>query len=50
MPSKSESQRRLMQAVLHNPEIRKKKKIPLSVAHEFVEADKRARKKKKDKD
>lgn len=48
MPSKSEKQRRLMQAVLHNPKVRKDTKIPLSVAHEFVEADKRARKKKKD--
>ena len=41
MPSHSKAQHRLMEAVLHNPEIAKKTGVPLGVARDFVEADKR---------
>lgn len=42
MPSKSQAQRRLMQAVAHNPEFAAKVDIPQSVGRDFVEADKKA--------
>jgi len=41
MPSKSEKQRRFMQAAAHNAEFAKKAHIPQSVAQEFVNADQR---------
>lgn len=41
MPSHSKAQHRLMEVVLHNPEIAKKTGVPLGVARDFVEADKR---------
>lgn len=40
MPSKSESQARLMRAVAHSPEFAKRVGIPMSVGKEFVKADK----------
>lgn len=40
MPSKSEAQHRFMAAAAHNPEFAKKAGIPVSVAQEFVAADK----------
>ena len=40
MPSKSEKQHRLMEAVSHNPEFAAKVKIPTKVGKEFVKADK----------
>lgn len=40
MPSKSEAQRRLMQAAAHNLGIAKKTGVSQKVAREFVEADK----------
>lgn len=40
MPSKSPAQKRLMQAVAHNPEFAKKVGIPTSVGKEFAKADK----------
>jgi hypothetical protein len=40
MPSKSEAQHKLMQAVAHSPEFAKKVKIPVSVGKDFVKADK----------
>jgi hypothetical protein len=43
MPSKSESQRRLMAAAAHNPQFAKKVGIPQSVAREFNRADTRVR-------
>lgn len=39
MPSKSDAQARLMAAAAHDPEIRKRKGIPLGVARDFVAAD-----------
>lgn len=39
MPSKSESQRRLMAAASHNPKFAKKTGVPVSVAKEFNQAD-----------
>lgn len=42
MPSKSERQHRLMQAVAHSPEFAAKVDIPQSVGKEFESADKRA--------
>lgn len=42
MPSKSEAQHRLMQAAAHNPEFAEKVGVPVDVAKEFVEADKKA--------
>lgn len=41
MPSKSPAQRRTMAAAAHNPEFAKKVGIPVSVAKEFNNADKR---------
>lgn len=49
MPSKSERQKKLMQIAAHNPEFAKKVNIPVSVAKEFVEADKAQKEKKKEK-
>jgi hypothetical protein len=39
MPSKSESQKRLMRAAAHSPEFAKRVGVPVSVAKEFVRAD-----------
>ena len=47
MPSKSEAQRRLMQAAAHNLGIAKKTGVPQKVAREFVEADKAKKVKRK---
>ncbi len=50
MPTKSEKQAKTMRAAAHNPEFAKKVGIPVDVAKEFVEADKKkadAEKKKK---
>lgn len=44
MPSKSKKQARLMQAAAHNPDFAKKAGVPVSVAKEFVAADKRKKK------
>ena len=41
MPSKSPKQRRTMAAAAHDPAFAKKVGIPVSVAKEFNEADKR---------
>lgn len=41
MPSSSAKQRRFMAAAAHNPEFAAKAGIPVSVAKEFNEADKR---------
>lgn len=41
MPSKSPEQARLMRAAAHNPAFAKKAGVPVSVAKEFVAADKR---------
>ena len=41
MPSKTLKQKRVMQAAAHNPEFAKKVGIPVSVAKEFNNADKR---------
>lgn len=41
MPSVSKAQRRTMQAAKHNPEFRRKMHIPLSVAKDYVAADKK---------
>jgi tRNA A37 methylthiotransferase MiaB len=43
MPSKSKAQADLMRAVAHNAAFAKKVDIPQSVGREFVEADKRAK-------
>ena len=40
MPSKSEAQKKLMDAVGHNPEFAKKVGIPQKVGKHFAEADK----------
>jgi hypothetical protein len=40
MPSKSASQKRLMQMVAHDPKAAKRLKIPQSVGKDFVAADK----------
>lgn len=42
MPSKSDKQHRLMEAVKHNPKFARKVGIPQSVGKDFVAADKRA--------
>lgn len=39
MPSRSESQHRLMEAVAHNPKFAKKAGIPQKVGQEFAKAD-----------
>lgn len=41
MPSKSQAQRRFMQAVAHSPEFAKKVGVPQSVGEEFNAADER---------
>lgn len=41
MPSKSAKQHRFMEAAAHNPEFAKKAGIPVSVAKEFVDADRK---------
>ena len=41
MPYASDKQKRLMQAVAHNPEFAKKAGVPQSVGKDFAEADKR---------
>jgi hypothetical protein len=46
MPSKSEAQRRLMQAAAHDPKFAKKVGIEQPIAREFYEADKKKRGKK----
>lgn len=43
MPSKSPAQRRLMQAVAHDPKFARKAGIPQSVGREFVQADRRTK-------
>lgn len=48
MPSKSKAQKKLMDAVAHNPEFAKKVGIPQKVGKEFVKADKKKAKKKRD--
>jgi hypothetical protein len=40
MPSKSPAQKRLMQAAAHSRSFAKKVGVPMSVAKEFVRADK----------
>jgi hypothetical protein len=45
MPSKTPKQARTMRAAAHNPDFAKKMGIPQKVAKEFVNADKRKRKK-----
>ena len=47
MPSKSEKQKRTMQAAAHNPEFAKKVGIPQKVAKEYTAADKAKSKRKK---
>jgi hypothetical protein len=42
MPSKSEKQKRFMQAAAHNPKFAEKAGISQSVAKEFFRADQRA--------
>lgn len=46
MPSKSAKQKKLMDAVAHNPKFAKTVGIPVAVGKEFVAADKRAGKTK----
>ena len=46
VPSKSAAQARTMAAAAHNPKFAKKVGIPVSVAQEFVAADKARGKKK----
>lgn len=41
MPSKSKKQAKLMQAAAHNPQFAKKAGVPVKVAKEFNEADKK---------
>jgi hypothetical protein len=41
MPSKSNKQHRLMQAVAHNQKFAKEAGVPQKVGKDFVEADKR---------
>jgi len=45
MPSKSKAQAKLMRAAAHNRTSAKKVGVPQKVAKEFVEADKRRKKK-----
>ena len=47
MPSKSPSQRRLMQAAAHNRAFAKKVGIPMSVAKKFNRADVKAKGRKR---
>jgi len=44
MPSKSKKQAKLMAAAAHNPKFAKKAGVPVGVAKEFNQADKRKRK------
>lgn len=48
MPTKSPKQARTMRAAAHDPEFAKKVGIPVAVAKEFVEADKKAKEKEAD--
>lgn len=45
MPSKSEKQRKLMQAATHNPSFAKRAGVPQKVAKEFNRADKKKKEK-----
>lgn len=45
MPSKTPKQAKLMQAAAHNKAFAKKVGVPQKVAKEFVEADKRKKRK-----
>jgi hypothetical protein len=47
VPSKSAKQKRTMAAAAHNRSFAKKVGIPQSVAKDYVEADKRKKKKKR---
>jgi hypothetical protein len=47
MPSKSKKQAAFMRAAAHNPEFAKQAKIPVSVAKEFVRADRRKKRRGK---
>lgn len=47
MPSKSEAQHKLMQAVEHSSKFAKKVGIPQKVGREFAEADKKKQQKTK---
>lgn len=49
MPSKSEKQAKTMRAAAHSPEFAKKVGIPIDVAKEFVDADKKKKEKGKKK-
>lgn len=40
MPSKSKAQKKLMQAAANNPDFAKKVGVPVTVAKEYVKADK----------
>jgi len=44
MPSKSKKQAKLMAAAAHNPAFAKKAGVPVKVAKEFNQADKKKRK------
>ena len=44
MPSKSKKQAKLMQAAAHNPQFAKKAGVPVKVAKEFNQADKKSKK------
>lgn len=48
MPTKSPKQARTMRAAAHSEEFAKKVGIPVAVAKEFVEADKKAKEKEAD--
>lgn len=45
MPSKSKKQHNFMEAAAHNPKFAKKAGVPVKVAREFVEADKKKKRK-----
>jgi len=47
MPSKTAKQARTMRAVAHDPKLARKLDIPVSVAKEFIRADKRRKAKKR---
>jgi hypothetical protein len=47
MPSKSKAQANLMRAALHDPEVRRKHGISKETAREFVEADRRKKRRPK---
>lgn len=46
MPTKSKAQKKLMQAAAHSKEFSKKVGVPQDVAKEYLEADKKAGKRK----